>query len=250
METNSWKGNIESLQACLERENIEQFIRWPVIQKTMFVGNVPYIDPEYKYLVEHERWETWKEAIKETDIGNPIRYTANPDTSANTIHGAYYLAVAEDRLKFQAKDMKYIFELGAGYGCFAKTVKNLGFNGTYYIHDLDVFMKLQKYYLDTVGVPVVLLDNLENIDVKEKDKALFVSTWAFSETPMEMREDIWNVIRGFKYILITFQDTFDRIDNYNYFREKAKELTDYSWTVEKIEHMPGHNLMIGEQFYI
>ena len=44
----SWEKNLEVIRDMMANQPFDQFLRWPIIQQTMFVGNNEYIAKEYK----------------------------------------------------------------------------------------------------------------------------------------------------------------------------------------------------------
>ena len=63
--------------------------------------------------------------------------------------------------------------------------------------------------------------------------------WSLSEIPLHTRSSIENLIYNFNYMIISFQDKFEKIDNINYFNSLKNKLTKYKFDIkiEKITTM-------------
>src|SRR4051794_11236200 len=67
-----WQENERELLEYIHKKDPRQFLRWPVILKTMFVERSPYIAKEFAYLRRHAQWATrWRAAIAESAVGAP-----------------------------------------------------------------------------------------------------------------------------------------------------------------------------------
>ena len=53
---------------------------------------------------------------------------------------------------------------------------------------------------------------------KNLKNSLFIANWSLSEVPLSLREEISKLIINFDYIMISFQENFEDINNLNYFR--------------------------------
>ena len=99
------------------------------------------------------------------------------------------------------------------YTCFDTSYVNL--LQYYYLkhNNLNVgFSKKNKIYLTS------------KISGKEKNIDLFIANWSLSETPISFRKKMINNIRKSKFILISFQEKFEDIDNLKYFQNIRKQL--------------------------
>jgi hypothetical protein len=79
---------------------------------------------------------------------------------------------------------------------------------------------------------------------------LFIATWSLSECPLKLREDVFNVIEGFKYYLIAYQRIFDKINNEEYFEEKMKKMENYSWFHFPQPFRSQSKYLMGENYYV
>ena len=75
-------------------------------------------------------------------------------------------------------------------------------------------------------------------------KRLFLATWSLSETPIPVRDQVLERVRGFDYLLLAFQHRFEDIDNFAYFSRWADELGQ-GGVVEfrEIDHLPGNSYL-------
>ena len=119
----------------------------------------------------------------------------------------------------------------------------------YIIYDIREVLLLQYYYLKMNDCDVSLVSpqknifltnnllKLENVLLKKKYKnKLLIMNWSFSETPLHARNRIENLMYNFNYIMISFQDRFEEINNLNYFNNLKNKLKKYKFDV-KIENI-------------
>lgn len=115
-----------------------------------------------------------------------------------------------------------IIELGGGCGDFCRFVHDMGYTGTYIIWDLPKVSNIQQLALR--DLPVMYTHN----PPKQSPQTLFVSTWGFSETPLEFRDTLIKSINPLNY-LITYQYDFEGQEiNTEYFKSwSGKQLVMY-----------------------
>jgi len=233
------------------KHGLENFLQWDVVQKNMFMKNVTWANYELKYLQSLSNWETrWKPVLVESDIGNPIRHPHYKISSGNQIHMAYHIANFENRSNRLIEDMDFIFEFGGGFGGLCKLIYDLGFKGKYIIYDLLKFNELQKYYLTHFDyikkIQLLSKKDLYKLrDLKLKTNNLFIATWSLSEAPIYIRNLILNKVDKFNYYLITYQDSFEEINNIVYFNELKKEKVNINWDEWELHHIPKNYYLIG-----
>jgi len=260
-----WRENINRLRSLVLSSNLEKFLKWDVVSKTMFVGNAPYILIELYNLRKRTDWyERWKKALKESESGHPNPFFAYPQSSGNTIHQAYHISQFEEKTGLRVDNLQFIFDFGGGYGNMCKVLYNLNFKGKYIIYDFLAFSALQKFYLRSVGIPVYTINSFDETDsgvlcisdfeelrmmlerYRNESRSLFIATWSISETSANMRNMILPLINNFKSYLIAYQDNFGEVNNKEFF-EKWKKSINYSfeWKEWKINHLPGNNYLVG-----
>jgi hypothetical protein len=262
-----WLNNIYRLNKLVRDENPESFLQWDVIKRTMVVGNADFIDIELDFLKSLSDWgDRWKPAIKEVKAGEPTLYTGYPESSGNLIHHAYHIAKFENNTGVKVSDMKVIFEFGGGYGNMYRLVNNLGFKGKYIIFDFPAFSALQEYFIKSVGLNVLNVNNFASsnsgvlcisnlpdlkdaisqyVDIKG---TMFLASWSISETPIPFRESILSLVTKFTNFLIAYQGKFEDNDNIEFFKKWKKTLEYIQWVNFKIEHIP--NTYYRDNFYL
>jgi hypothetical protein len=173
---------------------------------------------------------------------------------------AYHLNEYENITQKEIKNNKVILEFGGGYGCMAKFVNSFHKECKYVIFDFPEFNLLQKYYLIKNGITIST--DINNINPGEvylsssfdeiysfKNFDLLIATWSLSESPIEFRKSFISNINT-KNLLIALQKSFDdiesfeHIDNGNFFDSYTNENKNYKWSTYKINHL------YGEQFYL
>jgi hypothetical protein len=261
----SWANNMNRLKALVLNNDPRKFLDWDVIRKTMYIGNSGYIRKEYKYLKSISNFSgRWYPAIQESTIGLPKRYNHLGRSSGNLIHHAYHIAKFEEETNLLITNSDFVFEFGGGYGSMCRLFHNLGYKKRYLIFDLAPFSALQKYYLKSLGLEILDIDNfikaesgilciskiedlqiiLKNSDINQSN-SLFLGTWSISETPVNLREIIFPLVKDFSSFLIAYQNNFCNVDNIDYFDNFRKQHKNISWNNWEIPHLPGNNYLIG-----
>jgi hypothetical protein len=111
-------------------------------------------------------------------------------------------------------DYDNIVEIGGGYGDFIKLARQMGFKGNYYDIDFDPINKIASHYNSDTENNYFFnhIDQLPELS----GSVLVVSTWAFSEVPMEYKKAITKRLANCDW-LTTFQCDVFGMDNLNYF---------------------------------
>lgn len=263
-----WRSNMNRLRELALNHDVREFLRWDIVTKTMFINTASYVSEELAYLKQQHDWKIrWCEAIKESPVGLPKPYAFYPLSSGNLIHHGYHLAIFEEKTKSQVQNLEYVFEFGGGYGSMCRLFFNLGFHGKYVIFDLPAFSALQKYYLKTLGLPVLTeetfpkmqkgilcvsdIQHLSKILKKlqeqvEMDNSLFIATWSLSESPTSIRNSILPMTSDFASFLLAYQDNFGEVNNLDFFNDWEKSNNGINWHHEPIKHLPGNHYLMGK----
>lgn len=216
------------------------FLRNTHIQNIFFVHNRYFIFNELLELKKDKyKWLLWKKLLMENDVGDPVRYFLYPKSSGNRIRQVYHLKKYFDYSRINLFGIKYILEIGGGYGCMAQIFKKINKNCTYVIFDTAEVNFLQSYYLQMNNIPVVInkietgkvclinkvimIREFNNTIVKDKE-SLFIANWSISEMPIKLRNNILNKITNFNNSVIGFQEKFENINNLNYFINYKKKM--------------------------
>lgn len=261
-----WAKNMRQLRELVLYDNPRRFLRWDVIQKTMFVDTALYIIKELRFLRQLTEWkDLWRNAIIESPSGHPVPYWLFPCSSGNLIHHAYHVAQFEQHTRMLARDMEFIFEFGGGYGSLCRLFHNLGFQGKYLIFDLPHFSQLQRFYLKSIGIEVLSPDVFESapkgvccISGSDELQALlvsksvpgpsvFIATWSLSETPINFRCSILERVSKFNGFLIGYQEQFEGINNAVFFGDWTKSHTDVEWRKIQIKHLKRNSYLFGKR---
>ena len=222
----------------IKNKELLNFLQKSFIQQMFFIHNRIYL---LKYLLEmrsSKNWSFWKKIIKESSIGNPIRYFLYPKSSGNKIFQAYHLKKYNEFIKINLKDFNEIIEFGGGYGNMASIFSQINPNSKYTIFDTYEVNLLQYYYLKRLNLKVnfnSLNKNSKNINLInsikilkkkisniKKNNNLLIANWSLSETPLNFRKKIFFLIDKFDYQLISFQENFENVDNLKYFHALEK----------------------------
>ena len=259
----SWIENMNYLRKLVIVNNPKEFLRWDVIQRTMFVSNAPYLIHEFIHLIKQEDWRRrWREAIRESTVGNPIPFWIYPRSSGNLVHHAYHLAQFEGSTGINIDNIGFVFEFGGGYGSMCRLFHNLGYKGKYLIYDLPAFSALQRSYLVSLGLPyhdaslfksakdgVSCISNHDElkyiIESINPGSALFISTWALSETTVSQRNSVLPMVYNFDYFLIAYQAQYLEMNNKELFNQWKIDISGIEWKEWEIKHMPGNYYLIG-----
>ena len=259
-----WMGRMARLRELVLRDDPRRFLRWDVVARTMFIRFAKYLPIELRFLKSRPDWTTrYREAIRESTVGHPVRSIFHTQSSGNLIHHAYHSAIFEERTGELMTDSALVFEFGGGYGSLCRLFFNLDFTGRYVIFDLPEFSALQRYYLQTLGLPVVSpaefseqpseiacvsdVNELRSVLAGEggNSRRLFIGTWSISESPVHVRERLLPLIAHFERYLIAYQHRFNEVDNVRYFDAWKKSVGKVDWQEWEIPHMPGNSYLLG-----
>lgn len=241
--SSTWDRYRRKLRLYILKNDPRNFLRWEPIMGSMFHEADKL---EFDYLTGSNQ-NSWVQAMEETWAGNPPRYSHYKKSSGNMVHIAYNLSQMLDRYKIDLKKINTIIEFGAGYGCTARLIHNLGFIGAYEIFDVPEFLALQRYYLKSTSTNgnFVFIDQIGKLEITDPD--MFIATWSLSESPIEIRNEFLKKIGKPQYILIAYQANFELTDNIKYFEEYQKNNPNYNWVTYEIKHLPKNYYLIGSK---
>lgn len=231
-----WKNIRETLRGHMASdEPVEEFLNWPEVASTMFVGNAPYTRDELEALVASPEWIRYQPALAEDKLGKPP--TFDVWTSGNLIHQCYHLMQWESETGLHVEDLTHIVEIGAGYGALCKIIRRLGFTGEYLIYDLPEFALLQEWYLGTLGLSATWASELpERIITPD----LLIALWSLSEMKAEVQSQYSQAISPAHYLVSTLDALWEGEDNKALFKGLSHFLTR-----RDITHLPGSYYLIG-----
>ncbi len=235
-----WKRHYATLGERLLSGNLNNFLQWHPIGRTMHTG--PNGGPARSYLRTFRNlkdFDTWARIAEENPLGKPsiyseTKYILSPTSVKHTIH----LQRFQNATGLQIKDMKYIFEFGGGYGSMRRIMDRMGFEGEYVVYDMPLMCALQRFYLGTLVIDVEFhwrLDSLQsNLQHFAPESSLFIATFSLSETPLEIRYLVMDLVKDFQAILIGFAKDLDRridkrINNKAHFAEWQRAMKQHTW---------------------
>ncbi len=228
------KFNLDIIK-LLKGKKIQNFLRESFIQKMFFVHNRLFIYDELKKLKNSSKWNFYKKLLIEDNVGNPIRYFLYPNSSGNQINHVFHISVLIKEFNLDIKKIKYVFEFGGGYGCMARIFSKINRKIKYTCFDTYYVNLLQFYYLKYNNLNVgfsknynfFLSSNSKKIRNLKKNNynSLFIANWSISETPVKFRKKFETIIKNCTYILISFQENFEDIDNLQYFYKLRKKIS-------------------------
>tara|TARA_Y100001960_G_scaffold328468_1_gene417305 strand:- start:1006 stop:1932 length:927 start_codon:yes stop_codon:yes gene_type:complete len=222
----------DQLYDIIDKGDLKSFLRYSFIQKIFFVHNRFFIFKELNKLKKNNNWKFYKKLLIEDNVGNPVRYFLYPKSSGNKINHVYHLSVLSEYSQINLKKINYVFEFGGGYGCMARIFSKINKNVKYYLFDTEIVNLLQYYYLKHNNLDVgfdhqkkiVLKNKFNKINKSFKNNSLFIANWSLSETPINFRKRIISIMKKYKYVLISFQENFENINNKKYFYKIKSEL--------------------------
>jgi putative sugar O-methyltransferase len=215
----------------LKKRELTNFLRKNFIQKMFFVHNRLFILKELLELKKDKNWILYKKLIEEDNVGNPVRYFLYPKSSGNRINHVYHLSVLTKGFNINLKKLNNVFEFGGGYGCMARIFSKINKRTTFTCFDTNIVNLLQYYYLNQNNLDVGfskknkfhLISNIKKINTRYSN-SLFIANWSLSETPINFRKKFIKSIKNSKLILLSFQESFENIDNLKYFKNLKKNL--------------------------
>lgn len=238
------------IEELIIEKKLSNFLRDNVIQKIFFVHNRIYILFMLLKIIFNKN-KLYRQLLHEDNIGNPVRYFLYPKSSGNRIREIFHLLNFENFTKISFHRIKTIFEFGGGYGNMARLFYKINNNIDYTIFDTFHVNLLQFYYLKMLKIKT----NLNKINKKDitlnydnskcnfsnkKNKKLFIANWSLSESPLKLREIIIKKIINFDFILISYQEKFENINNHRYFSNITKRFSRKKFIV-KILKIPFMN---------
>lgn len=122
-------------------------------------------------------------------------------------------------------DFDRIIELGGGAGDFARFVLEMGYTGDYIIYDLPEISRVQRFNLEGFNVRCTSNYSLPRNRV---ENTLFVSTWALSECPLDVRQQFLQNNPAPNHLII-YQKKIFGVDNEEYFKSWEGKRIDIPW---------------------
>ena len=244
----------------LKTKKIKNFLRESFIQKMFFVHNRLFILNELRYLYRDIKWNFYKKLLVEDNVGNPVRYFLYPKSSGNKINHVFHLCTLINQFNIDIKKIKNVFEFGGGYGCMARIFSKINKDIKYICFDTFHVNLIQFYYLKYNDLNVgfskknnfFLTSELKEIQnyYLNNSNYIFIANWSISETPINFRKKFEVIIKNSKYILISFQENFENLNNLNYFTNLKKKISrDFKVNIIKNKFYKGNIFKRENHFY-
>jgi hypothetical protein len=221
------------------KKNLINFLQKSFIQQMFFVHNRFFLLLYLFKFIFSNKWSFWKKILRESPVGNPVRYIFYPISSGNKIFQTYHIKRFEDFCGKELKDFDAIFEFGAGYGNLAYTFSQINKKIKYIIFDTFEVNLLQYYYLKKANLKpsfqrlsksnnILLINKLNKLkheieSIKSIKNKLFIANWSLSEVPKGLRNDLSFILNIFDFQLMSFQTNFENINNFEYFKRVKNE---------------------------
>jgi hypothetical protein len=257
--------NKEIISLIKERKLIN-FLRDAAIQKMFFIHNRLFINNELNEIKKDKKFlGQWKKLLKEDEVGDPIRYFLYPESSGNRIRQVYHLKKFCDFSNIDINIIENVLEIGGGYGCMARIFSKINHKIKYTIFDTYEVNLLQYYYLklnkldssiENSKSKINLISSIKKINnyisQNNNSKTLLVANWSLSEMPIKLRGKILKSILKARYILISFQDKFENINNHKYFKKIKQILTKqgYETQLSELIHYNNAILNTNKHYYL
>lgn len=236
-----WKQTALRFEKAVRERDPREFLRW---EECLPFRAGPGVLPQFLALKKSHNWRSkWQAVLEDGPTGRQHPFFLYPKVGPNIILHAHHIERFE---KFSGKplaDFGLIVEFGGGYGGLCRLIHKVGFAGRYLIFDLPQQNVLQRYYLKSSKMPVLLpnvtgagngitlINEISGLvrlfaDAKQKTNkpSLFIANWSLSESPTALRQQISDeVIRHCDFFLINYQDSFQEVDNVAYFETWRKQ---------------------------
>ena len=257
-------AQISLAKQLLKPDALKNFLRCEKIKETMNETYALFLIKEYfVVLTKIYQYKFNKAILQDYAIGNPVPFCLNRKTSGNLVHHLYHIFKYLDFLGQNSQkklfELSEIYEFGGGYGNMCRLFFKLGFRGRYYIQDLPILNVLQKFFLGNIALQneilkkkwpafknIVFTDEVPLLSSKLNNKRLYVATWSLSECPPKVRKQQHSVLNKCNYFLIGFRESFEGLNNKEYFAALCSTRPDISWKVVPIPHLPESYYLFGK----
>lgn len=214
---------------------------WPSVAD-FAVDEFHVFTPWFWELSTSLNWANYWKPVSREGVIPTKRFSLDPEASPISIQHAYHMMNYGNAKGRLIVDVDVIFEIGGGYGNFARAARVGGFTGPYYIFDLPHVGEIQRLYLEMNGIRVnddlddphdVMLIGLDGIETALRHfgtkTVSLVATWSLSEMPIAARQPLTPVIDRADQALIAYQPIYDGMDNTAYFQEVVNRHPERDW---------------------
>lgn len=240
MENNFWREQCKELRHYLSSGDLSFRVwdpvkRIPLYEMFHWVGYMRGVE-ETERRLDGPDLEVWVEAMKPRvwgfDWAQYERTTLRVRCPSREIVTTTYNAKANHHLESYARltgrsllDFDRIVEFGGGTGDLARLALELGYTGEYVIVDLPEILEIQKLnFKDYSGKPPIFSTETPSY----RPNTVLVSTWALSETPIELRDIVISTLSPDNWLIVTQRQIFG-IDNERFFSNWSGKREEIDW---------------------
>jgi len=193
-----WQAAVNSIKSIIDEGDFTSFINSPMVRQTMFSGNSGYVTDELNWLNTTETGKNYQHLFNQDEKVPLDTHYPGFSVCGNSIHHIFHLAYY-DFIMSKGLDSASVMEFGGGYGNLCRLYKILNPTATYIIIDLPEITKMQKIYLEKMGLKVntfsgkiipgiINLVSILDMDSLNTKVDLFITTWALSEATKEAQD--------------------------------------------------------------
>ena len=249
-----WLQKCAEIRHFAETDNPLHFTRWPPISETLQPHTTAAIVAAYLAVRRSRDWRrVWRPVLRHPRYGGAPPFLPFPAANPITIQHVGHLHYFREVVGQSFFDVECVIEFGGGYGSMCRIADRLGFRGDYIVFDQPVVLCLQRYFLALHGIGACYGDGEDRVKLYSRlpDVSRFVaerkpariaaiSTWALSEMPMQLRNEIEPVLRPSDRILLSYQQDFEENDNGQYFERLMTRLDNFRWQRFEIPFYAGN----------
>ena len=224
---NPWSVLKKHLHLVIEYYKPKNLLKAPIVCHTMFVKNAPernaksnQINLEIKQIARD-----WSRCFEENQN--------NLENWVSTF-GLFLEKAEELGPRFTDRMNSSVpVEFGPGLGAAAMLYSKY-FKTKVVLFDLPETTILRKIIFESLsknGFDENRYEQYSDIDslmAKKPNVTSFISTWAFTETPLELREKFFPLLKDSMAILIVSNNHFGNVDNFSYLKNLSKKLPYHS----------------------
>jgi hypothetical protein len=262
-QTAFWQEICTALRRCAETGDPRDFLQWPPIVEAMQTSTTPTVIAAFLMLRRSPEWRAiWRPILRHPRYGHPPPFLPYPASNPITVQHAGHLYYFHKTLGEHFFDADCVVEFGAGYGSMCRIARRLGFESSYFIFDLPPMLCVQRYFLSLNGINSCYDEGDERVklfsDVLKlrrhlkcygRQRIAIISTWALSEMPSGLRNDIEPILgfEGYNKALFAYQAEFAGINNRSYFSMIMQQHSRWEWRQSEIPYQPNNYYLFGSQ---
>ncbi len=229
---NIWSDYSKHFNFVSEYYPAKNILKAPIVQKTMFDKNAKL-----------QKINSIK--LKDTinDISNEIKSSFLISKNTSKAWLSIFGSIIEQS-KILEPDFEnlvssnYFIEFGPGLGFNAEIYSRL-FNSKGILFDLPEIKEVRSIVLEEFNKYSDLSNKSKKPEdfseiksflnrVKTLQKYSFLSTWAFTESPLDIRAEFFNIINNSTITLIVSNPNFEEIDNFKYLSNLGEKLKNHN----------------------